>query len=100
MNASYHALQTSVEKRMSYGFTFLVNYTYSKSLDDLPFGEGVSGFDTGYSTLPFNAPGRHKFDYGPSSFDHTQRFHRVVCLALSRSHRVLSAITPLPACDV
>jgi hypothetical protein len=40
-------------------------------LDDLPFGEGVSGFDTGYSTLPFNDPNRHKMDYGPSSFDHT-----------------------------
>src|SRR2546423_2451141 len=56
INASYHSLQTSVEKRMSRGFTLLANYTYSKSLDDLPFGEGVSGFDTGYSTLPFNAP--------------------------------------------
>jgi hypothetical protein len=74
VNASYHALQTSVEKRMSHGFTFLANYTYSKSLDDLPFGEGVSGFDTGYSTLPFNNPNRHKFDYGPSSFDHTHVF--------------------------
>jgi hypothetical protein len=49
INASYHSLQTSVEKRMSHGFTVLANYTYSKSLDDLPFGEGVSGFDTGYS---------------------------------------------------
>jgi len=52
----------------------LANYTYSKSLDDLPFGEGVSGFDTGYSTLPFNAPGRHQFDHGPSGFDHTHVF--------------------------
>jgi hypothetical protein len=74
VNASYHALQTSIEKRMSHGFTFLANYTYSKSLDDLPFGEGVSGFDTGYSTLPFNDPNRHRMDYGPSSFDHTHVF--------------------------
>ncbi len=74
VNASYHALQSSVEKRMSHGFTFLANYTYSKSLDDLPFGEGVSGFDNGYSTLPFNNPARHKFDYGPSSFDHAHVF--------------------------
>ena len=74
VNASYHSLQTSVEKRMSHGLTVLANYTYSKSLDDLPFGEGVSGFDTGYSTLPFNAPGRHQFDYGPSGFDHTHVF--------------------------
>ena len=74
VNANYNALQTSVEKRMAHGFTFLANYTYSKSLDDLPFGEGVSGFDNGYSTLPFNAPGRHQMDYGPSSFDHTHVF--------------------------
>ncbi len=71
INANYHALQTSVEKRMSHGLTILANYTFSKSLDDLPFSEGVSGFDTGYSTLPLNNPDRHKFDYGPSSFDHT-----------------------------
>ena len=56
INANYNALQTSVEKRMSHGFTVLANYTYSKSLDDLPFGEGVTGFDTGYSTLPLNNP--------------------------------------------
>jgi hypothetical protein len=74
INSSYHALQTTVEKRMSHGFTFLANYTFSKSLDDLPFGQGVSGFDAGYSTLPFNAPGRHKMDYGPSGFDHTHVF--------------------------
>src|SRR5229473_266554 len=74
VNASYHSLQTSVEKRMSHGLTVLANYTYSKSLDDLPFGEGVSGFDNGYSTLPFNAPGRHRMDYGPSGFDHTHVF--------------------------
>jgi hypothetical protein len=74
INSSYHSLQTSVEKRMSHGFTILANYTYSKSLDDLPFGEGVSGFDTGYSALPLNNPNRHQFDYGPSSFDHTHVF--------------------------
>jgi Carboxypeptidase regulatory-like domain/TonB dependent receptor len=74
INSSYHSLQASAEKRMSHGFTILANYTYSKSLDDLPFGEGVSGFDTGYSTLPLNDPNRHRFDYGPSSFDHTYVF--------------------------
>ena len=74
INANYHALQLSAEKRMSRGFTVLANYTYSKSLDDLPFGEGVSGFDTGYSALPLTNPLRHSFDYGPSSFDHTHVF--------------------------
>ena len=74
VNSSYHALQLSAEKRTTHGLTVLANYTYSKSLDDLPFGEGVSGFDTGYSALPFNDPNRHRFDYGPSGFDHTHLF--------------------------
>ena len=74
INSSYHALQVSAEKRLSHGLTILANYTYSKSIDDLPFGEGVSGFDTGYSTLPLTDPNRHRFDRGPSSFDHTHVF--------------------------
>ncbi len=74
INANYHSLQLSGEKRMSHGLTVLANYTYSKSLDDLPFGEGVSGFDTGYSALPLSDPNRHRFDYGPSSFDHRHVF--------------------------
>jgi hypothetical protein len=74
INASYHSLQVTYEKHLTHGLTLLANYTFSKSLDDLPFGEGVTGFDTGYSALPFNDPDRHKFDYGPSSFDHTHVF--------------------------
>jgi len=74
INSNYNSLQFSLEKRASHGVTFLLNYTYSKSLDDLPFGEGVSGFDTGYSARPLNDPLRHSFDYGPSAFDHTHVF--------------------------
>ncbi|HKV61283.1 MAG TPA: TonB-dependent receptor [Candidatus Acidoferrum sp.] len=74
ISANYHALQTSIEKRISHGLTILANYTFSKSLDDLPFGESVAGFDTGYSALPLNNPNRHRFDYGPSGFDHMHVF--------------------------
>jgi len=74
INANYSGLQLSMEKRASHGLTLLANYTWSRSLDDLPFGEGVSGFDTGYSALPLNNPNRHRFDYGPSGFDHTHVF--------------------------
>jgi hypothetical protein len=74
INAIYHALQASFEKRMARGFTILANYSFSRSLDDLPFGEGVSGFDNGYSALPLSNPNRHQFDYGPSGFDHTSVF--------------------------
>ena len=74
IQANYNSIQGSLERRVSHGITALVNYTYSKNLDDLPFGEGVTGFDTGYSALPFTDPDRHRFDYGPSSFDHTHVF--------------------------
>ena len=74
INSNYNSLQASLEKRMTRGITFLVNYTYSKSLDDLPFSEGISGFDTGYSAMPITNPDRHHFDYGPSSFDHRNVF--------------------------
>jgi hypothetical protein len=74
INSSYQSLQISGEKRMSHGLTLLANYTFSKSLDDLPFGEGVAGFDNGYSALPLTDANRHRFDYGPSQFDHTHVF--------------------------
>ena len=74
IGANYNSMQASLERRISHGLTVLANYTYSKSLDDLPFGEGVTGFDTGYSALPLTDPNRHRFDYGPSSFDHANVF--------------------------
>jgi len=73
INSSYHSLQVSAEKRMSHSLTILGNYTWSKSIDDLPAGAGVTGFDT-YSARPWDDPLRHQFDRGPSEFDHTHRF--------------------------
>jgi len=73
VNSIYHSLQASIEKRMSRGLTILGNYTYSKSLDTLPPGAGVTGFDT-FSARPWDDPFRARFDYGPSDFDHTHRF--------------------------
>jgi hypothetical protein len=73
INASYHALQLSAEKRMTHGLTILGSYTWSKSIDDLPAGEGVTGFDTAFSARPWDDPLRHQFDRGPSDFDHTHR---------------------------
>jgi outer membrane receptor protein involved in Fe transport len=74
VSGNYNALQLSMEKRVSHGLTVLGNYTWSRSLDDLPFGMGVSGFDGSYSPLPFTDPNRHHFDYGPSGFDRTHVF--------------------------
>jgi len=75
INSFYHSLQLSTEKRMSHGLTILGNYTWSKSIDDLPNGGGVAdvGADT-VSSRPWDDPLRHQFDRGPSDFDHTHRF--------------------------
>jgi hypothetical protein len=75
INSIYHSLQLSAEKRMSHGLTILGNYTYSRSIDDLPNGGGVAdiGADT-VSPRPWDDPLRHQFDRGPSDFDHTHRF--------------------------
>ena len=74
VNSNYNSLQVTVEKRFSRGFTFLANYTWSKSLDSLAYGESVTTVGTGvYSPIPWYMPGRHQFDYGPSEFDHQHR---------------------------
>ena len=73
INSSYHSLQLTTERR---GKTLTVtgSYTWSKSIDDLPPGQGLYGFDTTYSARPWDDPLRHAFDNGPSEFDHTHRF--------------------------
>jgi hypothetical protein len=60
--ANYNSLQAVVNKRFSHGFTVLANYTYSKSIDDYA------------QVMPWNFPNGNFMNYGPSSFDHTQRF--------------------------
>lgn len=75
VTSSYNSLQVSLEKRflrtgIVNGLTLLANYTYGKSMDDLPLNAGTEG--TGISTIPWTMPEeRHRFDYGPSDFNHT-----------------------------
>ena len=75
VNSSYNSLQLTAQKRFSKGFTILANYTWSKSIDDLPNGQDITTVVTGNnSPIPWYLPGRHQFDRGPSEFDHTHRF--------------------------
>jgi len=78
INSSYNGLQLSLERRVTRGITILGNYTWSKSIDDLPYGANGSGVaDLGadaVSSRPWDDPLRHDFDRGPSDFDHTHRF--------------------------
>jgi hypothetical protein len=74
VGGSFNALEATLKRRMSQHLSLSVAYTYSKSLDDIPSGGGNNdiGADSS-SPIPWNFPNRHKFDYGPSGFDHTQR---------------------------
>jgi hypothetical protein len=42
-DANYNALQLSIVQRLSHGITFMLNYTYSKTIDD------IGTFRTGYA---------------------------------------------------
>ncbi len=81
-SGNYNSLQATLEKRFSNGFSLLVNYTWSKALDDLPYQLGVSntedlnpGESYVYPTYPAGASSWYPSDYkaldrGPSDFDH------------------------------
>jgi hypothetical protein len=74
LNSSYNSLQLTAQRRFSGGLTILANYTYSKSLDDVPYGQGVAGISSqSLSPIPWYVPGRHQLDYGRSDFDRRQR---------------------------
>ncbi|MBV8817585.1 MAG: TonB-dependent receptor, partial [Acidobacteriaceae bacterium] len=59
----YHALQASVEKRFSYGLSFLSAYTFSKAIDDSSLWNGavvdVTNFHLERGLSTFDA--RHRF---------------------------------------
>ncbi|MBV9083961.1 MAG: hypothetical protein JOZ62_14885 [Acidobacteriaceae bacterium] len=79
----YHAFQTSLEKRFSYGLSFLASYTYSKSIDnaslwnnttvavtDFRLERGLSTFDTRnrfVGSYTYDLPYGHDRKFGSSS---------------------------------
>src|SRR4030095_11045650 len=96
VNSSYNALEVSLERRVARGVTILGNYTWSKSIDDLPYGSNGAGVaDLGadaVSARPWDDPLRHQFDRGPSDFDHTHRFNLSYMWqlpGLSKSHNLV-----------
>jgi hypothetical protein len=82
-SGSYNSLQATLDKKMSRGLSFMFNYTWSKSMDDLPYQLGVGNIDNlepnesyVYPVYPAGAsswnPTNFKaLDIGPSDFDHT-----------------------------
>jgi hypothetical protein len=74
-NAHFNALELTVDKTFSHGLTFRANYTWSKSLDDLPVSWGAQGPIASQSWVyPWYYPNADLLDRGPSQFDHRHRF--------------------------
>ncbi|MBV8829932.1 MAG: TonB-dependent receptor, partial [Acidobacteriaceae bacterium] len=54
-NNSYHALNLRAEKRLSHGLNFLVNYTWSKNLEENGSGGNSSFSQSGGTTNPLDS---------------------------------------------
>jgi hypothetical protein len=70
-NSNYHALQLSINQRLAHGLTMMLNYSFSKSLDN------AGTFRAGYAipagvSADGKAYAQGKADYSLSSFDQRQ----------------------------
>jgi hypothetical protein len=106
-SASFNSFQATLEHKMSHSFSLLLNYTFSKSLDDLPQATRVSntedinaGESYVYPLYPANAtgipaaaivPDIKALDRGISDIDHPH------VLSASYVYRFPSVHTPLRA---
>jgi outer membrane receptor protein involved in Fe transport len=66
-NSTYHALQVTLNKHFSHGFTVLSNYTYGKTIDMVSAG---TAYGSDQPSDPFNL----RADKGPADFDITHRW--------------------------
>jgi hypothetical protein len=69
-NGSYNSLQLSMQQRLSHGLTVMANYTWAKSLDDVPYDPG----DMLSYVYPINYPNFRSLDEGRSDFDRAHVF--------------------------
>lgn len=66
-NSTFHALQLTLERRFSQGFSILTNYQFAKAIDDSSAVKGTAVTRTN----PFN----QAFDKGPADFDKRHVFN-------------------------
>src|SRR2546426_3026972 len=67
LNASYNALQVSLDKRYSHGFTVLTSYTWSKALDYQSRNQAAQD-------APLSNPFNFFLGHGPTTGDRRHRF--------------------------
>ena len=66
-NSTYHAMQLTADRRFANGFTLLMNYQWSKAIDDA----SATKLTGQARTNPFD----QSFDKGPANFDKTHVFN-------------------------
>ncbi|SEG70518.1 Carboxypeptidase regulatory-like domain-containing protein [Bryocella elongata] len=70
-NTLFNALQGTLTQRIAHGLSATLSYTWSKSLDDIPYNTAVTSAGAGQAfILPIYVPNFKRLDYGPSVFDH------------------------------
>ena len=70
-STNYNALQLSATQRVRYGLTMLVNYTWSKALNNMPFNAAATSIGASSSYVyPTYIANFKSLDYGPADFDH------------------------------
>jgi hypothetical protein len=79
-NSNYNSLQVSLRVNGWHGVTSIVNYVFSKSLDNASDGE-----DFEPNAAQPNDSTRAKLEYGPSNFDVPHRFNWVFAYDLPNS---------------
>jgi hypothetical protein len=77
-NSNYNSLQLTAQKRLSKGFSVLANYTWQKSIDNVPPSNGGTGASVAgggsNAPLPWFVPGNRQLDYGLSDFNRQHVF--------------------------
>ena len=71
-NSHYNSMQFSLTDRIGSSLTAFFNYTWSKALDNNPYGaQGVTAVVPGASyVLPVYEPNYKRLDTGPGDYDH------------------------------
>ncbi len=72
-NSNYSGLQTKIEQQLANGLSYLVTYTWSKTMSNS--GDLLNGSPNEGLRAPYVPGAGPKFDWGPADFDIRNVFH-------------------------